>query len=280
MTQMPCSTAHCADRAHLVRRVDRAGRVGRRAEQQHLGARRPRGLELLDGDQVALVLAGEDLDRHAAGQRDRLGVRGPVRRGQQHLVARVHHRREGLVDRLLAAVGDQHLLRGDLVAGVAQGLGGDRGLAARAGRRPGCSGGSPGPHTPRSRPRRCSPGSGSPARPAPKPITGRPAALSALALASTASVADSAIPPIRAEIRRWRRRGSAGDALGSLTSASSHPVAARPGPHRPLAVRVRPGRPLSRTVGPRWLTTAMLTHAHNPVSTWVTARGRAAVGPL
>src|SRR4051794_40141490 len=39
--------------------------------------------------------------------------------------------------------------------------------------------------------------------PAPKPITGRPAALSALAFASTASVADSAIPLIRAEIREW-----------------------------------------------------------------------------
>src|SRR5262245_57139933 len=37
-------------------------------------------------------------------------------------------------------------------------------------------------------------------------MTGRPAALSAFALASTASVADSAIPPIRAEIRRAEGR--------------------------------------------------------------------------
>ena len=33
-------------------------------------------------------------------------------------------------------------------------------------------------------------------------MTGRPAAFSAFALASTASVADSAMPPIRAETRR------------------------------------------------------------------------------
>src|SRR6478609_8574087 len=49
------------------------------------------------------------------------------------------------------------------------------------------------------------PGVGKSGSPAPKPMTGRPAALSSLALASTASVADSAMLPIRAEIRRcWR----------------------------------------------------------------------------
>src|SRR3954451_7586031 len=45
-------------------------------------------------------------------------------------------------------------------------------------------------------------GVGKSGSPAPKPTTGRPAAFSALAFASTASVADSAIPPTRAEIRR------------------------------------------------------------------------------
>ena len=68
---------------------------------------------------------GDD-DGHTAGERDRLGVGRPVRRGQQHLVARVEQRGEGLVDGLLAAVGDEHLRRGDLEAGVAQRLRGDR----------------------------------------------------------------------------------------------------------------------------------------------------------
>src|SRR6185312_13076430 len=45
------------------------------------------------------------------------------------------------------------------------------------------------------------PGVGKSGSPAPKPITGRPAALRALALASTARVADSAMAAIRSEMR-------------------------------------------------------------------------------
>src|SRR3954469_16214042 len=48
-------------------------------------------------------------------------------------------------------------------------------------------------------------GVGKSGSPAPKPITGRPAALSAFALASTARVADSLIAPIRAEMREAMR---------------------------------------------------------------------------
>ena len=48
-----------ADRPDLVRGVDRAGRVGRRDEQQHLGAGGAGRLELLDGDLVLLGLVGQ-----------------------------------------------------------------------------------------------------------------------------------------------------------------------------------------------------------------------------
>ncbi len=75
---------------------------------------------------VALVLGGHDVDRDAAGQPDRLGVRRPVRRGEQHLVARVQQRRERLVDGLLAAVRDEHLRRRHGQAAVAQRLVDDR----------------------------------------------------------------------------------------------------------------------------------------------------------
>ncbi len=44
--------------------------------------------------------------------------------------------------------------------------------------------------------------------PAPNPMTGRPAAFRAFALASTARVADSAIAAIRAEIRGFVTGGS------------------------------------------------------------------------
>src|SRR5690348_3378707 len=46
-------------------------------------------------------------------------------------------------------------------------------------------------------------GVGKSGSPAPKPITGRPAALSAFALASTASVADSVMAETRTEMRPW-----------------------------------------------------------------------------
>ena len=128
---MPCSSAQRPDGLDLFGGGHRTGRVGRRAPQQHLRALGARGLELLDGDAVALVLGRHDVDRHAAGELHGLRVRGPVGRGEQDLVARVEQGREGLVDRLLAAVGDQHLARGDVEAAVALGLGGDRVLELR-----------------------------------------------------------------------------------------------------------------------------------------------------
>ena len=69
---------------------------------------------------------GQD-DGHAVGERDRLRIRGPVGRGYEHLVARVEEGLERVVDRVLAAVRDDDLLRLDDVAGVAGGLGRDRG---------------------------------------------------------------------------------------------------------------------------------------------------------
>ena len=95
-------------------------------EQQHLGAGGARGFELLDGHQVVLVGSREHLDRHTAGQGDRLRIGGPVRRRKEHLVARIEQCGEGLVHGLLAAVGDDHLRRVHLEGGVAQRLGGDR----------------------------------------------------------------------------------------------------------------------------------------------------------
>src|SRR5699024_11957315 len=60
-------------------------------------------------------------------------------------------------------------------------------------------------------------GVGKSGSPAPNPITGRPAAFIALALASTASVADSAMPETRRDTRRSeeRRVGKGGRQGGS-----------------------------------------------------------------
>ena len=116
------------DGLDLRGRRDGTGGIGRRAPDQRLGARRAGGLELLDRDPVALVLGRHDVDRHATGKLDRLGVGGPVRRREQDLVAGVEDRGEGGVDRLLAAVGDQDLAGVDGPAAVPSRLAGDRGL--------------------------------------------------------------------------------------------------------------------------------------------------------
>src|SRR5215211_3668814 len=63
-------------------------------------------------------------------------------------------------------------------------------------------------------------GVGKSGSPAPKPITGRPAAFMALALASTARVADSAILPTRVETRR---AGGVG-VMDAMFPDSAHPV--------------------------------------------------------
>src|SRR3954469_10210374 len=97
-------------------------------------------------------------------------------------------------------------------------------------------------------------GVGKSGSPAPNPITGRPAALSAFALASTASVADSLMPPIRAETRAV----TGADGTADMTASSqTHParqgrgdpaVAGRHGPCRTL--HVLEGRYLA-ALGPR-----------------------------
>ncbi len=139
-----------ADAGHLIGRVHRARRVGRRHEHEHLGARGAGGLQVRHRSQVAGPFVGHDRHRHAAGQGDRLGVGGPVGGGQQDLVAGIEQRGERLEDGLLAAVGDQHLARADLVAGVAGCLDGDRLPQFRQPRRggvvvePGLGAGAPG----------------------------------------------------------------------------------------------------------------------------------------
>src|SRR5204862_4298782 len=92
---------------------------------QDLGAVGSGGFELLDGGLEARRLGGVDDDRLAAGEDDRLGVRHPVGGGDQHFVAGVEEGREGVVNGLLAAVGDEDVGGLDGVAGVPGRLGGD-----------------------------------------------------------------------------------------------------------------------------------------------------------
>ena len=109
-------------------------------------------------------LVGDDRNRDAAEDRDDLGVGHPVRRLDDHLVARVDQGGEGVEDGLLAAVGDQHLVGVDRDAGVAQRLGGDRLPQRGQARRRGVAVPAGVAACLRRPPRRCSRGSGSRAR--------------------------------------------------------------------------------------------------------------------
>ncbi len=67
------------DRLGLGRRVHRARRVVGAHEQDRLGAIGVRRLELFDRHPEPGLVVGVDHHRYAAGERDRLRVRGPVR---------------------------------------------------------------------------------------------------------------------------------------------------------------------------------------------------------
>ena len=139
-----------------------------------------------------------------------------------------HEHLEGVVDGVLPAVGDDDLRGGAVDAGVALGLERDRlpqlGQARR--RRVVVEAGLParGDRGLDDRPR----ASGSRARPAPKPMTFSPAAFRALALASTASVADSLMAAMRAEMRPTGPILAA--AAIARPGADFRPVAGRPVP--------------------------------------------------
>src|SRR3712207_3999921 len=86
-------------------------------------------------------------------------------------------------------------------------------------------------------------------------MTGRPAALRALALASTASVALSAMADRRAETRR---RSTVGAAEGVVAVTWAILARGARGAGSTPAAR-------SRTVDPRWLTSAMMSRARRGV---------------
>ena len=92
------------------------GRVRRRHEEQHLGPVRAGRFELVDGHlEPGSQVVGSSTGTPPARRID-LGVGRPVRRREQHLVAGVEQGGEGLLDGLLAAVGDEDLGGGHRVA--------------------------------------------------------------------------------------------------------------------------------------------------------------------
>ena len=111
-----------ADRTSFLLGVHRAGGVRRRDKDERFRRWGVCRLQLFDGDLIALVASGKNLDRIAARQTDTLGVGCPVRGREQNIVAVTNHGSEGFIDRLLTTVCNKYLRRIDLNAGIAQGF--------------------------------------------------------------------------------------------------------------------------------------------------------------
>ncbi len=117
---------------HGLGGIGRAGGVARVVEHEPLGAGRDGRFQVLGAQLEAVVLAAGDEHRLAIGQRDDVGVADPAGRGDDHLVVLVQRGDHRVEDHLLAAGGDDDLLRLVVDAAVALELGGD-GFAQGAG---------------------------------------------------------------------------------------------------------------------------------------------------
>mmetsp|Transcript_20688 Transcript_20688/g.44412 ORF Transcript_20688/g.44412 Transcript_20688/m.44412 type:complete len:213 (-) Transcript_20688:909-1547(-) len=89
--------------------MDRARGVAWVAEDEELGRLGDGRLERLGHEAVVVLGRGADHHRLGAAKLRDCEVRGPVWRGDDHLVGRIAHGEHRLEDALLAAVGAEHL---------------------------------------------------------------------------------------------------------------------------------------------------------------------------
>ena len=106
-----CSAARRTRRSSRSSRFgdQRAGRIARRVDDDAARARRDRVENRLRANREAVLGVRAHEDRRRVGQLDLLGNRRPVRRVRDHLVARAEQRQRRVVERLLAAGGDDDL---------------------------------------------------------------------------------------------------------------------------------------------------------------------------
>ena len=102
---------HLAQCHQFPKGVHRAGRVARAVDHHHSGFWRDRRFQLRGGHPEALLDARLHDHRLAFGDEHDVGIGYPVRRGNDHLVAGVDHRQREVEETLLAAAGNQDLLR-------------------------------------------------------------------------------------------------------------------------------------------------------------------------
>ena len=131
------------DGLQFVPRHDRAGRIVRIGQDEQLGARGDGRAQRIRGELELVLHAGGQRDGHAARHLGQRGIADKAGLGDEHFLARVDQRADGVVDCLRAADRDQDLLfriiaelifaarqRGDLAAQLGQTpVGGIEGLA-------------------------------------------------------------------------------------------------------------------------------------------------------
>ena len=119
---------HVGQRLHVFAGVSSPRGVARAVEQDPFGLRRDRGFKLRRGHLKTRFRPAFDHDGLAAAEQHHVGIAGPVRRGDHHLVAGVQARDESVVEHMLAAIAHRDL-RGLVIEAVfALQLARDRGL--------------------------------------------------------------------------------------------------------------------------------------------------------
>ena len=98
------------DLAHLGARAHRARRIVGEVQHHPFGPGRDGGVEIGGAQLELVVLRARHRHRRGAGKGRLVGIGDPARRGDDHLVARVHARHQRVVHDLLAAVRDHDLL--------------------------------------------------------------------------------------------------------------------------------------------------------------------------
>ena len=100
---------HVCDLLHLLPAVGRARRVRRRIEHEPFGLWGDRPLQGLRLQLEALLHLRVDRDGGSAADRDHLGIAHPIGSGDDHLVAGVERRKEGVEENVLAAGRDDRV---------------------------------------------------------------------------------------------------------------------------------------------------------------------------
>ncbi|MCY1296504.1 hypothetical protein D9M70_458930 [compost metagenome] len=117
---------HVRQRLQFGMAVGSARRVGRRVEDEPLGLRRNRLVQVLRREFEVVFLGGRDEHRRAAAQRHHFRIGDPVGRRDDDFIARVQGRHERVEKNLLSAGADNRLGGGVIKVVLALELLGDR----------------------------------------------------------------------------------------------------------------------------------------------------------